>query len=92
MIAERMRMEYPPMRPSDTAVSGSTRWWSRSSRYGIGSVGPPDVVIPDVGNHPRPAAKMMINGMPMTKYGIEYRIRPIPLPVLSKVEPRLQPA
>ena len=31
----------------------------------------PAISIPDVGNQWSPAAKMMISGMPMTKYGIE---------------------
>ena len=47
--------------------------------------------IPEVGNQPRPAAKMMINGMPITKYGIEYRIRLSPLPILSAIPPLRQP-
>ena len=52
----------------------------------------PGVVIPDVGNQPRPAAKTMINGMPITKYGIEYRIRLAPVPIESVLPPRRQPA
>ncbi len=35
---------------------------------------------------------MMISGMPITKYGIEYRIRLTPLPTRSTVPPRFQPA
>ena len=34
---------------------------------------------------------MMISGMPITKYGIEYRIRLIPLPTRSIPPPRFQP-
>ena len=61
------------MRPSDTVderqhevareVERAGRSASRRSR--------PTVSIPDVGNQPRLAAKMMISGMPITKYGIE---------------------
>src|SRR5258706_405217 len=39
--------------------------------------------MPEVGNQWSPAAKMMIRGIPITKYGIEYRIRLIPLPARS---------
>ena len=35
---------------------------------------------------------MMISGMPMTKYGIEYRIRLMPLPIRSVSPPRFHPA
>ncbi len=52
----------------------------------------PTVSIPDVGNQPRPAAKMMISGMPITKYGIEYRTRLAPLPSRSVRPPRFHPA
>ncbi len=55
------------MRPSVTAVSGRTRWRPRSNAASIGVLSPPGVVIPDVGNQPSPAAKMMISGMPITK-------------------------
>ncbi len=34
---------------------------------------------------------MMISGMPITKYGIEYRTRLMPLPTRSMVPPRRQP-
>ena len=34
---------------------------------------------------------MMIRGMPMTKYGMEYRIRLSPLPTRSASPPRRQP-
>ena len=72
MIAERMRIEYWPMRPSETVMQRQRevgrevdevverRCRRRPSRS-----------MPDVGNQPRPAAKMTISGMPMTKYGIE---------------------
>ena len=71
MIDERIRIEYAPISPRATAVSGSTRWRPRSNRASTSVLSPPGVVIPEVGNQPRPAAKMMISGMPMTKYGIE---------------------
>jgi hypothetical protein len=34
---------------------------------------------------------MMTRGIPITKYGIEYRIRLAPLPTRSRVPPRFQP-
>ena len=56
-----------------TVASGSTRWRAKSSELvdGRRRTSRPTVSIPDVGNQPRPAAKMMISGMPITKYGIE---------------------
>ena len=53
-------------------ASGRTRWLPRStidSRKGLAP--PPTDCMPEVGNQWRPAAKMMISGMPITKYGIE---------------------
>ena len=91
MIADRIRIEYAPINPSATAVRGSTRWWRRSSAASIGVLSPPGVVIPEVGNQPQADANTMISGMPITKYGIEYRTRLIPLPTRSIPPPRFQP-
>ena len=71
MIEERIRIEYPPIRPSEMAATGSTRCRSRSNSAARPSWSPPGVVMPEVGNQPSPAANTMIRGMPITKYGME---------------------
>ena len=48
--------------------------------------------MPEVGNHPRPEAKIRMSGMPITKYGMEYRTRLAPLPTRSVRPPRRQHA
>ena len=75
-------------RPRSAAARGGG---ARSSAASIGVLSPPGVVIPEVGNQPRPDANTMISGMPITKYGIEYRTRLIPLPTRSIPPPRFQP-
>ena len=72
MIDERMRIEYPPMSPRLIVASGSTVCLPMSMTWSIsGAVASPGVDMPDVGNQWSSAAKMMISGMPITKYGIE---------------------
>ena len=74
-----------------TAIRGKTRCEPRSTSPSTsGSVDIPGVDIPDVGNQSSPAANMTISGMPMTKYGIEYRIR-LPVPTRSAAPLRRQP-
>ncbi len=80
------------MRPRLIVARGSTRCEMRSVRKSSGpAYDAPAVSIPEVGNQPRPAAKMMIMGIPITKYGIEYRMRLSPLPTRSVLPPRRQP-
>ena len=72
MIDERIRIEYAPMSPSDDRRQRQDEVAAEvEQRPSSGVLSPPGVSIPDVGNQPRPAAKMMISGMPITKYGIE---------------------
>ena len=81
------------MRPRLTVASGRTRWRRKSSNWSIGDWKcAPGLSIPEVGNQPSPAAKMMISGIPITKYGIEYSTRLTPLPIRSTFPPRFQPA
>ena len=95
MIDERMMIEYSPIRPE--GHGGERQHEVRAEVEELVDrrvdTSPPSVSIPDVGNQPRPAAKMMISGMPMTKYGIEYRTR---LSAAARrgrpAPPRLQPA
>jgi len=54
--------------PRATVARGRNRWWRKSSSWSIGEAYvAPIVNIPEVGNQPRPAAKMMIRGIPITK-------------------------
>ena len=56
-------------------LAGGMSYWKTSVppelRLESGPLSAPGEIIPDVGNQCSPAAKMMISGMPMTKYGIE---------------------
>ena len=67
---DRVAADQAEARPSRAAGPGartkSTQLVDRTSR-----TSPPTVSMPEVGNQPSPAAKMMISGMPITKYGIE---------------------
>ena len=73
MTDERMRIEYWPMSPIATVVTGSVKWARKSSGRSNRPVvlGPERQHPRDVGNQRRTVAKTTSSSMPMTKYGIE---------------------
>ena len=72
MTEERIRIEYWPISPMATVMTGRKRCRAKSpSCCQMDSYCFPSSNMPLVGNQPRPVAKMPSMNMPMTKYGIE---------------------